>query len=213
MKIINFLCLLGVIVMIINFQTSHSNNDKINKTEASLNLLYNNTNNIDELIKKTIDKDKIDILNMNIQYLIENNYIECLRKINDDYFYVIFKTTNNNYLVLLYNISFSYYPIDKWYVYELYSSSFDKINSYVTSLSDIKSIDPHGNYNSFFIDSSTKWFSKHYTIDGYTIIVNYVTNESNDFVVENIKRIYNFNGPFSNILLIDKQSLFKIGSD
>ena len=142
----------------------------------------NTTESIDTLITKTIKQDE---LNTNINFLAKSNLIECIR-INKHNFYVILKTTDNVYMVLLYDISKPKFPKDKWILGNISSTSFKEISIGKPTLKEVMKLDPNGNYNSVLYASSLPSLSIHHTIDGYFITIEYSFSRS-EILVKSIE--------------------------
>ena len=145
----------------------------------------NTTKPIDILITKVVNLDE---LNTNINYLAENDLIECIR-INKKNFYIVLKTSNEKYAIFLYDISTPKFPIDKWVVSNISIETFDKIIVDKTTLDELMKLDPDGNYESVLYASALPSFSFHHTIDGYLIIVKYSLIDSEKIISEIISNI------------------------
>ncbi len=153
----------------------------------NIKALYNNTDNADDLITHLYTDSDIENMDANIFHLINSGYIECVRYISFNYFYIIQKTKTNNYNIMLYDINLSPYPIEKWNISKLYLNEFDVVEVGKTTLENVKMLDPFGVYDSIMLSSSNHFSSYHHTIDGYEICINYKV-DNNYMKVSNITK-------------------------
>lgn len=168
----------------------------------------NTTKPIDVLITKVVNLYE---LNTNIDYLAENNFIECIR-INKDNFYIVLKTSSEKYMIFLYDISAPKFPIDRWVVSNKTIEAFNKIIINKTTLNELMELDPDGNYESVLYASALPAYSFHHTIDGYLIIVKYSMNDSEEIIsdiISNIEIISPNDNTIYKSLTLDDKEFFK----
>lgn len=144
---------------------------KTEHTKAAIEYLMSIANNnltADELIKTEYSVNMFGCFDYDLQTIMKKISAECVRMIDENNYYIIFKT-QSEYLFLEFDFAQnSTYPVciicsgNK-----LTLSDFDEISIGTSTKWDVVKIDPYGIYSTpnFSISSS----SIHFTMDGYSI--------------------------------------------
>ena len=170
----------------------------------------NNTSSVDDLITTTYPKELllenyVDKMYNYIEMTEINSQckIECIRKINDQKYYTVQKSSEGGILYSLFTKSDDAFKLGgdisdlektvivNWYVEDsLKKEEFDKIKISSSTLDDVKKIDPYGFYPVDLAPYRGRTLdyeeSHHLTTDGYSVDVIYEGYE-NKYIVKDIK--------------------------
>ena len=162
-----------------------------NRTEAEILALADNDTPYDELITREYARAELVELHRERRLVNVDNEIniECLRKADEnwseDWYYSIFKAEEGGMFVTVYE---SYPTFENgafiqqayWYFEKVpYSSDFDKLTPGVSNVNDVIEISPNGIYTMFgYPPRPLPPFSRHNTIDGYSVMVYYNKDET-----------------------------------
>ncbi len=190
-----------------NMESIQEKEQEIAAIMSSIEEISNNECHADNLIKTIYSEDELTRFDPRIKTIMERNLAECVRIIDENVFYVIFKS-QSRYLFLEFDLTKDYfYPINITYSDDqLVLSDFDSVKIDVSKKEDVMKIDSYGKYSSSA--QSHSFSSIHFTIDGYRVYITYAfgKNSSADIVVENIE-IEKISHPLKEILLSQDKGL------
>ena len=160
------------------------------KEISPLEKLIDNKTPADELI--TVAYPASDMKYASTAAFFDKYPPECVRRIDENSGYVVYKADDGGYWFARISLSDEYrqallFPV---YLHKEKSLTKDEFLSKVKggmSHKEVEEIDEYGSYITFYMSSTTKPVSKHVTIDGYLITVNYgEVNTENHGLVESV---------------------------
>jgi len=184
-------CLI-LIILLLSSGCSEKTSSKANtKTEQEILALANNEKPKEYLITKKIfpiySFSSDDIWNYGLSNgttVEEVNRvceIECLRHVGE-YYYAIFRPLNGGWLYLLFSYKAEeqkYTVVDSWYFKKpVYKADFEKLKLKKSTLLDVRRINPFA-YEALGT-SGINPFSCDYTDDGYCVLVEYDTRDTEE---------------------------------
>lgn len=172
--------------------------------------LVNNDNPADELIKTIYSEAELKPI-FSLSRILKERPPECVRYSNEKP-YLIYKYDTNKYLFILYNsIEEDSFPISPWYIDKsIQCKDFEDLAYKAASLTEVQGFDPHGSYTSLYSSSETSLYTFHYTIDGYLIRFDYISEIGKPVVISKITKFSGEDNPiYHNLLPIDKELVSK----
>ena len=183
----------------------------------------NNTTSVHELVTTTYPKETL--LGYYTRYICMVNVdieckIECIREIGKDRYYTVHKSDDGGILYSLFSRSKDGFLkvgsdntntiLTNWYVSrEVRKSDFENLKVNFSTVNDVKQIDPYGfypvdlaPYRGMVLEFET---SMHLTTDGYQVIITYLWEDADKFVVTDVKiEEASENSFYQQLLLMDR---------
>ena len=179
-------------------------NDMYHSNGTSINV--NNDIDANKLIKSLYKDEDLQSF-----YSIKetNINLECVRVLND-YIYTVHKSKDGKFLFTLFEKSDPSRNIDRWYCKEGHTlQEFRENIKKGTPIENVQKFEPYGEYGGLYV-SCSNLKSKHHTLDGYKIYIEYVGTDNNTAVVSNIEELGGEDNPIYFYMLdIDKKLIHK----
>lgn len=181
----------------VNSETPKEDEEKVVRTEAEILEMVNNETPKEKLIKNSYEidlegifdyEDELSYKKLSLEELDLKYPIECIRKSQLGY-YVILKDVKDEWYYILFLKEEGKYLASSRYHYknQIYKKDFEKLKEGVSTLEDVREIDPYGK-EIFSLVTGRIPFSVHITLDGYIINIDYhaVSEEEENYIVNMI---------------------------
>jgi len=203
---INIVLLIAIFIQPVLTEEIMDNTLKI--TVDTIMRLANADKDASELIQNIYpEPERGIIMQYKLSQVMEKMPPECVRLSNKGV-YFIYKFKHENYLFVFYkSLEVDNFPLI-WYLgKKLYLEDFEKLSDEKASLEYVQSFDQYGDYTSFYMGIVFPTsFSFHYTVDGYLVRLDYISEIGKRAEICKITMLSNEDNPlYYNLLPIDKK--------